>query len=472
MNIRDSFTAICPDRELVKLHGHAKLIMTDVETGESEIVSEGDNTVLTYDQQSINEGNFQQGISQSKIHPLSQFFSGVYMTDAQESTSDNNKLISSSSNVIAQADNTGTADANNPKSGAADLSASGTKALSNGYQFTFNWGQNQGNGVGITSVCLTRGALGAGKLSTSAIPDKDTLEVLGSSSSASDLSHLTIIDYENDLGYMVEYDGANTKIKIAKYRVNCKKGHINGGGAWGVGVKIADNGSGISQDLGTTDKSLISVTFNGDGYIHILALAKVGSNDYNTIKDYKIDTSDLTAIAATDTHTYSGASFSPCNVENINMQGFILNEIPLINGYFYAYTEGNTKLAKCSASDATITEVSLPSPLARNALNGPTAILPNGDFIKIYTNNYYSGGHPCLYYHDGTVYVGKFPDINANFTALECDAYGTLLARSYMGNYVGIMAAFGHISTVYDVNPPVNKDATKMMSLVYTLTEA
>lgn len=466
MNIRDSFTAVCPDRELVKLHGHVKLIMTDVETGESEIVSEGDNTVLTYAQQSINEGNFQQGISQSKIHPLSQFFSGVIMTDAQESTSDNNKLISSSSNVIAQADNTGTADANNPKSGAADLSASGTKALSNGYQFTFNWGQNQGNGVGISSICLTRGALGATTYSTTETPTKPFFEQLGYSANGIDL---TCIDYENDVGYLVTYDEDNSKIKIAKYRINCKKGHINGGAPFAVGVKISDNGSGISQAIDNYSVLNTSVTFNGDGYIHILTLAKVGSADYNTIKDYKVSTSDLTAIAATDVHTYSGANFTPIYVANV----LHCNVIPLINGYFYAMTDNGAKLAKCKASDSTITEISLPSAVASSSYNGACAVFPNGDFIKL-TGYTFGERQLGIWYHNGTAYIVNAvisTDVWNYLRAIDCDQYGTLIARGEY-NFTFILTSFGHISTVYDVNPPKNKDATKMMSLVYTLTEA
>ena len=472
MKIRETMDGVARRKTGKELHGHVALEVYDPITGEVSERREGQNTVTTYPQQMINEGNFHYMESQSKILPISQAFAGIILTNAVEDA--NNKLITHTSEVIAQAANdaySGT----NTRRGSADLTPSGTKALSNGYQYAWDWGMNAGNGVNISSICLTRPALGASNWSDNAImTDAEGLfETLGSATGSSTLASLSAIDYDNDLGYMVSYSSGT--ITIDKYVVNCSKLHINGGNALDVGIKLSTDT--ISQTIDDFSHGKTSISLPGDGYIHIVTLAKAdpGLSYYDSIKDYKIDVTNLSAVADIDVHTYSwGAGetgFTPCTSEYIENYALVRDRIPMINGYFYAFCNGDTELAKCSTSDSTITTTALPSNIQGTAYNGPCAVLDNGDFIKVYGNSYYAPQKQCLYYHNGTIKIAKFPTVNDNTIALEANSYGTILLRT-QNNAIVLLTCFGHISTVYEVNPPVTKDATKSMRVVYTLTES
>lgn len=459
-------------KSVKELHGHVVLEVYDPKTGEVTDRRESDNTVTTYPQQLINEGNFQYLMNRSKVLPIPLMFGGVFLTNATEDPSD--KLITFGSDIIAQADNTAYSGANTRR-GSADLTPGGFKALSNGYQFAWDWGTNAGNGANITSICLSRAGLGAVNYDDTTPPSSSEpiFESMGGLQSwevPEDLSRISVIDYENEKGYFLSYSAGT--LTIDEYVVNTDKLHINGGNSLELGYQLSHNT--ISQTIDNYAETNCSVSYPGDGYLHIISFATEG----DTIKDYKIDVSNLSAIDSIDTHTWSGAKFSEFN----GNYGFMRDAMPIVGGFLYAYSDNNTKLVKCDMSSASITEMTLPSSLQGYGLNGPSCVLPNGDFFKFGTWNNEDGGN-CLYYHNDTIYIAVAYDVGLSLyrncrTSVECNTYGSIVARGTHNDVdasrrsLFVLTCFPHISTVYAVSPPVTKDSTKSMRLVYTLTES
>lgn len=409
----------------------------------------------------INEGNFFNAISASKILPIKQWFEGCLLTDIVNDK--NIMMIAGNSNVVAQASNdayTGT----NTKRGSYNANESGL--ITNGWRNVFDWSTSQGNGT-IASVCLCKAFVGAAEISNSLALEGGApiSEILGNASAnSSALQNIQIIDYENEVGYEVNYTSGT--ITVNEYELNTKEYKLLGGVSDVIALKATHT---ISQTVNAFNSYTSSLSFTGS-HIHILTWVR----NSGTLYDYAINISNWSCTATT--HTYSGVQFQ-------DSASTLKDVLPIINGYIYAYASSGRKIVKCSLSnDADVTEYSNPlyaiEGLTDAEYNGGSVILPNGDWYKFPREiNQQATNASCLYSHNGQFYVARtvsqtYYGAYQNYGMMSTN-YGTILHRNRGGNFgYSIQALYPYVSTVANLEEAVTKSADLTMKLTYEITEA
>lgn len=498
MNIKDFYNPELQRKALGTFKGHVLLETIDAETGEVIQKAEGENSVTPLVAEMIGGGNLFCQMDPTKILPIfSNFFSGCYLTDADESSLSD--MVDGSSHIVAQASNNSYTpiDGNNTRRGS--MVSSSCDYVNDKLQMenVWTWTPEQGNvedeDQDIRSVCLTRPALGAANFQSDDVPDDGSvIELLTTSNNygyiteGTDLSKCNVVDYTNERGYEVTYD--NAVITLNVYSLNTHRLHLKGPINDVIDLVATQT---YSQDLGTVTAQNTTVALE-NGYLYILHhSAGTGADVGKAILDiFKIDLSDLSGTYAQ--RKYSGITF----LDYVNgLTTFCRDEMIVKNGYVYAYatdnadtTETKYRIAKCSlTSDVDVDDDDI-NPLFLAAkggqtwstsLNGPALVFPNGDWIKIssYSNQY----KPSLYYHDGNYYMVNFPHPNGsyeNYREVSFTGYGTILVRRknlYGGTTAALGAAFTEISTVYNLEDhqqsPVHKTSNLQMRLTYTITE-
>lgn len=444
----------------VKFQGNTRLDL--LRNGKIIKRIEKHNTVTAWLENAKGPGNFRDLINPSNITNLAGWFNGCLLTDQTNDAA--LSMISSGSKITAQAGDdayTGTY----TKRGSFNSSESG--AITGGRKFVWDWLTNQGNGP-IASVCLTRGALGKCELGQTAVPDSSypINEILNSSATAAGLPVVSIIDYENETAYAISY--ANGTITVTEYELATKLLHIK---ADETGL-INTTTHQIAQTVNNYSEITASVSYTGDT-IHLLTFQA----NSGTLNDYAIVTTDWTCTATT--HTYSGVSFWALG--GYGTTPIMKDAMPIINGYVYAYSGSGQKIVKCSlTNDADVEDFDNPLYTLgalytyNNYANGPSVIMPNGDFYKIaqYQNvaNQYA-----LYYHGGDFYaVILNRGHNLPTDSVNANPYGTIIRPAIYGsnNIVLVEAFHPYVSTVNNLETAVTKTADLTMKLTYEITES
>ena len=142
-------------RELPKLHGHTKITLTDVKTGERQII-EKDNLV-TDEVANIYANNLFGAMDYSKVMPLRDMFGGVLVFDDTQDTSllfppdeDTNGLVA---NCGMDSHTSASTTRGNFNGALSEMIASDT-----GYKFVFDFSTNVGNGTWKSiSLCNAKG---------------------------------------------------------------------------------------------------------------------------------------------------------------------------------------------------------------------------------------------------------------------------------------------------------------------------
>ena len=152
--------------------------------------------------------------------------------------------------------------------------------------------------------------------------------------------------------------------------------------------------------------------------------------------------------------------------------------MPVIEGYFFALNYAGTKIAKINLSDDSDIELfdcPVPSSVNRRIKDGPSLILPNGDFYKF---NIADGINPAIYYHDGQFYevIAQYR-VGLGFIAggsnLAIGNFGTALA--YLGAdgqfipWVDVLYPF--VSSCYNLSSMKRKTNDMTMTLTYDVYE-
>lgn len=144
--------------KIPKLHGHTKITLRDVKTGEVKVV-EKDNMV-TSAIANLFANNYANtlNVASSDIMPLRKMFGGVlcFANQLTENAANIYPPDQSTNALIAHAgDATASAPAN-PKLGALNETESGE--ITNGYKWVWDWTTSQGNGtIGAVGLCAAVG---------------------------------------------------------------------------------------------------------------------------------------------------------------------------------------------------------------------------------------------------------------------------------------------------------------------------
>lgn len=443
------------------LHGHTKL---ELMRG-SEVVHriEKDNTITNYVTNVLNKGNYNYGINRGKIMPLSQFFNGCFLTDITNTSGGLPvNMLDGSAEIVAQAGNS-TNSSNYLKRGS--INNYETHSLSNGYQFCWDWNQNQGLGT-INSVCLTKGALGGFEYGATAsdIYDNDVAinEVISDSIIAT-VAPLNIIEYENEIGYKISY--ASSTITISVYKLNTKQYHLSGDP-----MGMIDNAPIATYNISQTIKNYgTNTTTVSDTASEIVIVSYVNNGD--TMHLYRIDKTTFTCTADEDI-VFTGAHFTP--VSDVLMK----DVHPIVGNYMYALSDNSTKVLKLDLVNKVVdSTISAPTTgLSGRDINGCCCVLPNGDIIKF---NYEHGSTSYVtknyYIHNDVayvcnIYIGGF-GYGQEVTAIHYTGYGTaIFSNGYDAIKLHTLAPA--VSTINDLNSPVTKTITLAMRLTYRLTES
>lgn len=427
------------------------------------------NDITPFVQNVIGAGNFQYRADPSKLLPILQFFKGCLLTDEENVAS--TMMIAGNSEVTAQAGDDAYS-GSNLKRGSFNTVESG--AIAGGYRLVWDWNTAQGNGR-ISSVCLTRGQLGKAEYLPNALPEAggeviDFLHYYQGSSVPEQFSRMTIIDYEKEIAYMVDYSSGI--INVDEYAVNTKRLHLLGG----QDEFILIDTHTISQTVSNFAYTTASASYTGDK-IHLITFSG------NTLNDYAIDTTAWTVTATT--HTYTGANFTALTS---GAYAITKDALPIIGDYIYGFSANNTKIIKANLlgnNDADVTEYDNPlaSVLSRlDYSNGEGVILPNGDWYKLNgekgngTNDYLTSG---IYFHNGNFHVIRHNYIpNRCFgIGIHANAYGTQIMNSAYSSGSNdrktraLATMFPYVSTVNNLEEAVTKDVTMYMKLTYEITE-
>lgn len=130
------------------LHGHTKVTLTDIKTGEIEVY-EKDNMV-TDAVENLYSKNLYGVMDYRDLKPVRDLFGGVMLFDNEMDT--DSITPERTPRVVANAGQVAHASAST-KRGNPNNASGGSQELANGYKFVWDWATNQGNGT-INSMSL------------------------------------------------------------------------------------------------------------------------------------------------------------------------------------------------------------------------------------------------------------------------------------------------------------------------------
>lgn len=481
------------------IHGRLKLELCDAKTGYIQKRIEKKNTLTPYVANAITKGDFNGVMDRNKILPIAQnWFGGCYLTDSPNPDSVNSGgffgMIAGNTNIIGMAGNDAYSGTNHRR-GSADFSSGATGEIENGYRFVWRFSENQGNGH-IESVCLTKPNLAKVHFLESGNFDYEDDQTLpktymndqlsdGTVQVTDDINGLTIIDYDNEIGYKVWYEETGTSqnpegdIKIEEYALNTYRQHITGASCAArnkIGsTHVIHRSSGVKNY--STDTATVCYTGNK---LHLVTFAY--SSNVTTVYDYVIDPSDYSALDVVYYQQYTGVQFlsigSSATIPSLVKDGLWL-EIESGTPYLYALAtiSSKTMIVRCNlTSSADVSEV-VECPISMSYQ--PVWIgLPNNDRMAVQRIRDDSS---ALYWHNGKWYKTNILDHSIQGNRLQGihggDTFGTNILKMHnvyaQDQYktISLDALFGWVSTVCNLNDAVDKNITQTLNLTYEITE-
>ena len=462
------------------LQGHAQLDL--LRKGKVVHREEHKNTITPFFTDCFNKSNISLMADRNKMLPLANnWFGGCLLTDKDNDTSIS--MIAGDSEIIAQASNTAYTGLNLKKGSynsneSHDITDASGAVI--GRTQVFDWSTSQGNGD-IKSVCMTRPSIGYCDLYTDGIIRDSSAGIAETFANRVALEGITyndvtyvpgqfqILDFNRERGYILSYD--SSKVNIREFAINGFTYHITGRV---LRNHIALHELAINASGGT---EYANCSYTGD-YIYVFKAVHSGNN--TVVTDWKISTSDWSFTSTT--HTYENVRLVGSNNNIFPKDVFIIKD-DYIYTYGFALVNGSwiAKTVKASlTNDADVSLMDCPTYLngsynlstLRN-VNGPSLLLPNGDFIKFGTyfdpNPSYAG-----YYHNGTMYRSSAPYYDV-WGHREYGINGSkglhLAAVGGDNNVVSLISVFPYVSTVSNLSQKVEKRSDLTMKLTYTLTE-
>ena len=144
--------------KIPELHGHTKITLTDIDTGEEKII-ESDN-IVTNAVKNFFQNPYLSNMIIENVLPVNNFFSGVLCFDSEiEEDADAYGVPSSNAAVLTAYAGDAAHTTADPLKGNPNAIESGEVLNGKGYKFVWDFGTSQGNGT-ISTVCLTNKWLG------------------------------------------------------------------------------------------------------------------------------------------------------------------------------------------------------------------------------------------------------------------------------------------------------------------------
>lgn len=461
------------------LHGHTQLDL--LRNGKIVHRVEHDNTITPFFTDCFNKSNRALMASRTLMLPLTNWFNGCLLTDKDNDASIS--MIAGDAEVVAQASNTAYT-GTNLKRGSYNATESHDITNASGEVIgrtqVFDWSTSQGNGD-IKSVCLTRASIGATHLYDDGVVRDDSAYVNeffanredGGTLVVNDVVYYTakcqIIDFSTERAYYFTRD--NSKVYLREFAVNGNSYHITG--------RILRNQITTREFAIPTNSGqhYPTVSYTGD-YFHIFVNRWSGNN--TLLDEYKIKLSDWSVTQVTHT------------LENVRLYNgyydvFAKDVILIKDGYGYVYgqalVDGAWKwkmIVFSLTNDADITTLPYPNdPTGASGdswYNGPSLLLPNGDFIKercgpTTNNNNMTVG----FFHNGNMYrvrCASYDMWGGIYYGLQGgDGFQFICSPGNDPNLVSFETLYPYVSTVNNLAQKVEKRSDLSMKLTYTLTE-
>lgn len=461
-------------KKIPTLHGHTKITLRNVKTGEVEIY-EKDNLV-TDAVANIFARNYFGGMDYSKITPLRDMFGGVMcFEDALDITAvlpDNdgvNRLVAHAGQTAHSSDSILRG---NPNGALSEEIQTDEYGIKRGYKFVWDFATNQGNGT-ISALALCHKWAGDIGLKPNAAETNEYLVLPNTNKTISLNGENSLDDFEDRLYCLLSVDmDAGTGLHVS----------LNGDTLTVKEVEICLRKQGINDTLGAskllaTHTVTLSRSYNKqyarvctDGsYIYVM---RANQNAGTTLQMDKVSMSTWTSTAADITD----ASLSLADVQNFHHEKAMpLNRAQVSGGYLYFPHSDLRSLYRfnlSSAADITLLETNLETDLSTDnwGLTEISEGLLLGDNFIINNNRVYPASTPPT----GTTAYNQYYD-NDNIARIikNGDQFYIWTYGYDMGyikrNYGAVVFPTCYLGTIQNLPQSVVKTNDKTMQIEYSI---
>lgn len=425
-----------------KMHGHTKIELTDIRTGEKQVI-EHDN-------------DFQSGVLSKYMASLGYFnnnpydndtwmggdiwrnlVGGIYLFRDTIDNSGGEVAFMPSGNLMVANGSAGTTNSGNP----AELGSFNALESSVGVDsctLVFDWDTSHGNGT-INSICLTSqtgGYIGYGNKSGQSMSSLRTFGVNQNCRyvDTNDPYRNAAKCFYNNRLHMIYKDGNDIKLVVRRLPLTAHS--------------IFDKQQTVTTISGLSESYVNFYGTSGGKYITLWKsdIAQSGS----TFKVGLYDPS--TGIITEKTFTNSTGA-------RLNPQG------QYIDGYLYVYDYDNAKIYKFKFSTAEYVEAISQG----NGRHKWCEIVPG--ILSLGSGQLWidAEGTGTFYKTNGVINTDGYvePEHGMSYDGFFCMASSSV----YYNNCIGFIKNPLYLATINNLDSPVTKDATKTMKVTYTLTE-
>lgn len=462
----------------MKLKGKARIELTDVNTGEVQVVEEENmvtNAVAGLFSHNIegllfNIGN-SAGSNWSDYHlPVCPNAIGgiLLFSEALEEDADNiyppsdNACIGYASNDVNSTENV--------MRGSLNLTESGR--IDRGYRFVWDFTTSQANGI-ISAVALTHKMGGIGFFGDTYDAGSRWLRMkdIGTVTNAGEANYYTdVVEINFDGNYMYSISvNTETEIIITKIRKCFRQIGLNFS-LLNTDDEVLETQTITPSDFFSTNKSGYADFIDGeDGYWY--GFAGSGNPSGNaTVKWIRIDKSDHSYTEGT--WTFEGATLYSCGQRGGYGTSPSRSVYTVIrNGYVYFMHYQKTGVYKVkldNSADITFIPFGFTSKFSGNSNYGTTYVWKWGDRIM--------GSDFIINVDDSIVHTANNNAFSYACTPMfQYGPYGFVLGRClYYGNYSiykGLWVVTPYLASINNLDTAVIKTADRTMKITYTITE-
>ena len=474
-------------QELPKLHGHTKIILRDVKTGEEEVV-EKDNLVTGMVAALLAQNNF-GAKNYEDLTPIKDLFGGVLCFE--DPLSNDALLVPSDSDneLIAHAGQTSHSSVSttrgNPNGVLSELIQS-----NKGFKFVWDFSTSQGNGT-ISALSLTHKWLGDyGMKPVEAITgetllldnsNKQRLFKQGEDYPTFDNCYTCLLSKTLGLHAYLSDSSSNTTLVVKEVDINPNTMGITEM----IGGDI-DNKGNIIAPVTATHTITLTTTFRArnsavtidetNGIIYVITL---GTSAGHTITINAIDVSDWSVTSQTITEGTMDLGYF--NDYQTGSEAWVINKVIVSGGYLYVPDVTNRTFYKVNltnTSDITLLTSSLTENLNLKTC-GMTEIteglIIGANFIINGSNVYphaFALANLKSAYGDGTYTLNR---IALRFLKFGSGYYEWAFMNNTdydLGWYLCSGFPLGYLGTIQNLDSAVTKTSDKTMQIQYSLTIA
>lgn len=474
-------------QDFPKLHGHAKITLTNVKTGEQEIVEK--NNTVTWALPAIFSKNVFGAKDYTQLSPLRDMLGGVFCfedtfdaTEAYMVADDQNKLV-------AHAGQTPHATANPYRGNPSALS--GEVQDGKGYRYIWDFSTNQGNGT-ISCLALVHKDMGdIGLKPTEALTGKGlflditnktkTYLTANSPDTTFDkMLHCALIVYDSEepntgLHAYLSNANNNNKLILTEFECDFESQGIN---------KTAGECTVLNTTEVTLTRTFVAknsaVTMDVEGNIYVVT---AGTSAGHSLYINKIDADDFTAvteIVITEQSMNLGYKSMAYNESDDNLTSSIcINWVCISDGYIYWVDDTYKNFYKINLTN-TADIVHLTSNLAENAnmnrlgmFEASAGLIFGANFIinndVVYPAYWGQENVKSVTQQESTYYQYHV----LRFLTCETGHYEWAYVYNTYYDYRFRLCSgtpLSYLATNFELEQPVTKSSDKTMQIEYTIT--